>query len=60
MVLTVRFLGVEVLHISTETDAEPEDDMARDLSGGTTGIASEVYAGATDRYMGFTNGRDDE
>lgn len=34
MQLTIRLLGAEVLHIST--DAEPEDDCSRDLSGGTT------------------------
>jgi hypothetical protein len=58
MRLTMRLLGVEVLHISNDPDTAY--DPASDLSGGTTGIASEVYAGNTDRYMGFTNGREDD
>lgn len=38
MNVTLRFLGVEVFHFSTDTDADsstPEPDP-RDLSGGTT------------------------
>lgn len=60
MNLIVRVFGHEVLNVSTDTACEEaEYDTARDLSGGTTGIAAEVYA-TGDRYMGFTNGRDDE
>ena len=60
MNLIVRVLGFTVLQICNEVDVEEaEYDPARDLSGGTTGIASEVYASG-DRYMGFTNGRGDE
>lgn len=57
MVFTVRILGVEVLHLSTEAD-EP-DDAAIHLSGGTTGY-DRIDAGYPDRYMGFTNGREVE
>jgi hypothetical protein len=32
MRLTLRLLGIEVFHVST--DAEPGDDKSRDLSGG--------------------------
>ncbi len=60
MRLTVRILGLDVLDVALSTDPDAEPDQARDLSGGTLGIASEVDAGTTDRYMGFTNGRADE
>ena len=37
MTITVRILGREVLTISTDSPAgEPDHDMSRDLSGGTT------------------------
>ena len=55
MRLTIRLLGTEVFHVST--DPEPEDDTARDLSGGNLG-SDRIEAGPTDRYMGFTNGRE--
>lgn len=55
MRLTIRLLGTELLHIST--DPEPEDDLARDLSGGNLGSA-DIDAGPTDLYLGFTNGRE--
>lgn len=35
-------------------------DEASVLSGGTLGVASEVYAGGSDWHMGFTNGREDD
>lgn len=37
MRITLRLLGLEVLDVwlSTDPDAEPADDVARDLSGGT-------------------------
>lgn len=57
MMLTVRILGCEVLHVNTEHD--PECDASND-DRGTLSIASEVYAAEADRYMGFTNRRGDE
>lgn len=33
MRFTLRILGAEIFHVST--DPEPEDDKSRDLSGGT-------------------------
>jgi len=59
--LTVRLLGLDLIDVELSTDSpslEPEDDTARDLSGGTL-FASTVEDGPTDRYMGFTNGRED-
>lgn len=53
---TIRLLGAEVFHVSTED--EPDEDTARDLSGGNLG-SDRIEAGETDRYMGFTNGRDE-
>jgi hypothetical protein len=35
MRITLRLLGLEVLDVWLSTDAEPADDVARDLSGGT-------------------------
>jgi len=55
MRLTIRVLGAEVFHVST--DVEPDEDAARALSGGTLG-SDRIEAGPTDRYMGFTNGRE--
>ncbi len=56
MVLTIRILGAEVFHLST--NAEPDEDTARDLSGGTTGYDRIEASG--DLFMGFSNGRGDE
>jgi hypothetical protein len=57
--LTVRLLGLELLTIEASTDdaAEADEDTERDLSGGTLGT-ERIEAGPTDRYMGFTNGRE--
>ncbi len=52
MTLTVRILGAEILHISTEPAG---DDTERGDA-----VASAVSAPATDLFMGFTNGREDE
>lgn len=58
MHLTIRVLGLEMLHVDLSTEADDGDDKARDLSGGSLGSdAHEV--GETDHFMGFTNGRDD-
>lgn len=57
MVFTIRILGVEVFAISTEPATEY--DQASDLSGGTTSY-DRIDAGPTDRYLGFTNGREVE
>jgi hypothetical protein len=35
MRITLRLLGLEVLDVWLSTDPEPDDDAARDLSGGT-------------------------
>ncbi len=59
---TVRFLGLELLHIAASTEdaaCEPEGDYSRDLSGGTL-CSDHIEVGPTDRYMGFTNGREDD
>lgn len=53
--LTIRILGLELLSVSITTDTE--DDTARDLSGGTLGT-DRIDPGKTDRWMGFTNGRE--
>ena len=55
MRLSISILGTEVFAIST--DPEPDEDTARDLSGGNLG-SDHIEAGPTDRYMGFTNGRE--
>lgn len=55
MRLTIRLLGTEVFHVSTEL--EPDEDTARDLSGGNLG-SDHIEAGASDWHMGFTNGRE--
>lgn len=57
MNLTVRFLGLELLAVEISTDPAIEDDLSRDLSGGTL-TSERIDAGPTDRYMGFTNGRE--
>lgn len=54
MRLSLSILGTEVFAISTERD---EDDTSRDLSGGYLG-SDRIDAGPTDRYLGFTNGRE--
>lgn len=62
MRLTIRLLGAEVFHVSTEgepTSPGLDEDTARDLSGGNLG-AYPVEAGATDWHMGFTNRREDD
>ena len=59
MRLTLRMFGLEILHLDAATEDEPDDDTARDLSGGNL-TADRIDAGPTDRYMGFTNGRGDD
>lgn len=56
MRLTVRFLGLDLLDVELSTDAAAELDGA-ELAGGTLGT-ERIEAGPTDRYMGFTNGRE--
>jgi hypothetical protein len=51
--LTVRVLGAEVLHLSTEKDSEA-------ATGAPDYTTYPVSAPVTDHYMGFTNGREDE
>lgn len=53
MQLTVRFLGVEVLHVELCESAEGEPDRG-DLG------STVIDAGKTDTYLGFTNGREDD
>lgn len=55
MTLTVRLLGLELLHIALATD--PPDDEARDLSGGELS-GRDLDAGSPDLHLGFTNGRE--
>jgi hypothetical protein len=58
--LAIRFLGLDLLDIELSTETpDAEEDLARDLSGGELG-SNVLEVGSTDRYMGFTNGRDDE
>lgn len=63
MRLIVRFLGLDLLDLELVTDSPAyeagEDDCSRDLSGGNLG-AYPIDAGPTDRYLGFTNGREVE
>lgn len=56
MNLRISLFGHAVLAISTDA-IEEDDDLARDLSGGELG-SSVLEVGSTDRYMGFTNGRE--
>lgn len=55
MRLSISILGTEVFAIST--DPEPDEETARDLSGGNLG-SERIEAGLTDWTMGFTNGRE--
>lgn len=59
MNLTVRFLGLELFSVDLTADEQADEDFARDLSGGTLGT-DHIEPGPTDRYMGFTNGREDD
>lgn len=60
MRLTVRVLGLELVDVELSTEAvEDEEDLARDLSGGSLG-SERIDADAGDRFMGFTNGREDD
>lgn len=63
MRLVVRILGLDLLDLELVTDSPAyeagEDDCSRDLSGGTL-AAYPVEPGPTDRYLGFTNGREVE
>ena len=47
MRLTIRLLGTEVFHVST--DPEPEDDKERDLSGGTLASTPMGFVARFDR-----------
>lgn len=58
MRVTIQLLAWELdLTIGPATD-EPDDDKARDLSGGTT-ASTAVEPGPTDLTLGFTNGLED-
>lgn len=57
MRLTIHFLGLELANIEITTDPAEYDDPARDLSGGELG-STLIEVGDSDRYMGFTNGRE--
>lgn len=57
MRLTVRMFGLDLLDVELATDTDAEDDTARDLSGGNL-VSDRIDAGPTDRYLGFTNGRE--
>ena len=59
MTLTVRLLGLEILHVDLSTEPDEDEDTARDLSGGTM-TSERIEAGPTDHYLGFTNGRGDD
>ncbi len=62
MRLAVTILGLDLLSVEVSTDSpspEPDDDLARDLSGGTL-TSDRLDVGSTDRYLGFTNGREVE
>lgn len=57
--VTVRLLGLDLFDLELTTETADDDDTRRDLSGGDLGSTS-IEAGRTDRYMGFTNGREDD
>ena len=58
MRLTIRILGLDLLDVELTTDSDDDDDdKARDLSGGSLG--SDRIEADGDRFMGFTNGRDE-
>lgn len=56
MRLSIRFLGLELLTIEASTDEA--DVEGAELAGGTLGTERIQVAEETDRYMGFTNGRE--
>ena len=58
MRLAMSFLGLDLFSIELTT-AEADDDYSRDLSGGTLG-SDALDPGNPDRFMGFTNGREDD
>jgi hypothetical protein len=55
MQLTVRFLGVEVLHVELCESVEDDDPPDRGDLGSML-----IDAGKTDICLGFTNGREDD
>lgn len=57
--MSLTLLGLDVLtfEFSTDSTSEADEDLARDLSGGTT-CSDRIDPGPTDRYLGFTNGRE--
>lgn len=64
MRLHLRILGLDVIDLDLTTDtatheAADEYDPATALTGGNLG-AYPIDAGPTDRYMGFSNGREVE
>lgn len=59
MRLTIRAFGLDLLDVELSSGEAEEVDLARDLSGGYLS-STLVDDGPTDRYMGFTNGREDE
>lgn len=52
MQLTVRILGVEMLHVELCESEEADPPDRGDLS------STVIDAGKTDQYLGFTNGRE--
>jgi hypothetical protein len=50
-------LGLELLHVEASTEDEPEAVDGEELAGGSL-CSERIDAGTTDRYMGFTNGRE--
>lgn len=55
MTLTLRFLGLELLHLCIETTAEEDADPAASLDGGAL-TSESIGPGEGDRHMGFTGG----
>lgn len=49
MRLTIRLLGTEIFHVTTDPEWAEEDDCSRDLSGGTTGAMPMGFVPHMDR-----------
>ena len=57
MRLAVTFLGLDLFSVDLSTEPDQPEDCSRDLSGGTLSY-DRIEVASTDRYMGFTNGRE--
>lgn len=59
MRLIVRAFGLDLLDIELTTETAEYEDEGSALNGGYLG-SDRIEAGPTDRYLGFTNGRESD